>query len=268
MNPEFVAILQKLIAEQGKDTLFNTAKCKALLADYTRGEYKKESDLLKDILDAGAIKYINMAENLAECKQTIVKRLEDDYNDSPLKSGEMLDMLILVLRDEKVETPVAVEPSSTLKGLNEIEKTVQPTPSSKAMSATTKTINKKRFFWPVFCTVLGGIIGGLYFAFFPIASFPNNVFNISQWFWNAMIGVISSLIGAVRNRNINGLRTISKYAFFGAFWGGTTGWLILLIFLVIHNGFGLLVNTPSIVVIAINVIIGVLAGLMGWMIGS
>jgi len=35
MNPEFIAILKKLVTEQGKEVLFNSAKCKAFLADYT-----------------------------------------------------------------------------------------------------------------------------------------------------------------------------------------------------------------------------------------
>jgi len=56
MDPDFIAILQKLIAEQGKEILLNTAKCKAFLSDYTRGEYKKESRLLLQVLDAGVQK--------------------------------------------------------------------------------------------------------------------------------------------------------------------------------------------------------------------
>ena len=42
MESEFVAILQKLVAEQGREALLNAAKCKAFLPDYTRNEYKKE----------------------------------------------------------------------------------------------------------------------------------------------------------------------------------------------------------------------------------
>jgi hypothetical protein len=38
MDAEFIAILQKLITEQGKEALLNAAKCKAFLSDYTRYE--------------------------------------------------------------------------------------------------------------------------------------------------------------------------------------------------------------------------------------
>jgi len=41
MNPDFIVILQKLIAEHGREPLLNTAKCEAFLSEYTRGEYKK-----------------------------------------------------------------------------------------------------------------------------------------------------------------------------------------------------------------------------------
>ena len=54
MEQGFIDILQKLIAEQGKEILLNASKCKALLADYTKNEYKKESRLLLQALDAGA----------------------------------------------------------------------------------------------------------------------------------------------------------------------------------------------------------------------
>jgi len=46
MDSTFIDILKKLIAEQGKEALLNPGKSKALLADYARGEYKKESRFL------------------------------------------------------------------------------------------------------------------------------------------------------------------------------------------------------------------------------
>jgi len=46
MNPEFIEILKKLVTEQGKEVLFNPSKCKAFLADYTHGEFKKRKPLV------------------------------------------------------------------------------------------------------------------------------------------------------------------------------------------------------------------------------
>jgi len=50
MDSMFIGILDKLIAEQGKEALINPAKCKAFLADYRQGEFKKENRFLFESL--------------------------------------------------------------------------------------------------------------------------------------------------------------------------------------------------------------------------
>jgi hypothetical protein len=52
-NAEFTAIIQTLIAGQGKDAFVNPAKCKAFLPDYTKNEYAKERRLLLKVVEAG-----------------------------------------------------------------------------------------------------------------------------------------------------------------------------------------------------------------------
>ena len=42
MDKDFIIILQKLVKEKGKEVLFEGKKCKNILDDYARGEYKKE----------------------------------------------------------------------------------------------------------------------------------------------------------------------------------------------------------------------------------
>jgi len=102
IDAEFIKIIQKIADEQGKEVFLEQKRFKSLLKDYTCNEYRKETELLFDILEINALNYINEAENLEECKQSIVKRLEDDYNVSPKKSAEMLDVLFLVLRGKVV----------------------------------------------------------------------------------------------------------------------------------------------------------------------
>jgi len=109
IDAEFESIIRKMADEMGK-TIFAESKFKALIKDYTKNEFKKEKDLLLDVIDAGCVKYINEAKNLAECKQALMKRLEDDYSLSTSKSAEMLDMLILILREEEVDTTMDVKP--------------------------------------------------------------------------------------------------------------------------------------------------------------
>jgi WD40 repeat protein len=110
----FADIIKNIVSERGKDVFLEPRKLKSILLDYTKNEYKKETTLLSAILEADSVKYIKMAENLAECKQFLVKRLDDDYSLSPQKSMEMLDLLFSVLRDEKEQQSITKDSSFQL----------------------------------------------------------------------------------------------------------------------------------------------------------
>ena len=68
MDSGFINILQKLVDEQGKSALTDAKKCKALLADYTKGEYKKECRLILIAVEAEMAKVIDGADELDLCK--------------------------------------------------------------------------------------------------------------------------------------------------------------------------------------------------------
>jgi len=101
MNFNFITIIQKLAAEQGKETLLNPAKCKAFLADYTRGEYKKESRLLLQALEAGIPKAIDSADDLENCKKQQVEILKDEYFLTEETACDVVNLLTLILRKKK-----------------------------------------------------------------------------------------------------------------------------------------------------------------------
>jgi hypothetical protein len=98
MNTEFIAILQKLVCEQGKEALFNPTKCKAFLADYTHGEYKKESRLLLQALEAGAQKAIDATDELEICKKQQARVLQEEYFLATETAADVVDTLAIVLR--------------------------------------------------------------------------------------------------------------------------------------------------------------------------
>jgi len=99
IDAEFERILRKAAAEEKLFSL-ETNKIKALLSDYTKNQFKKETSLLLSMLDADCIKYINTvaADNVTEFKEKFIKRLDDDYNLSPSKTSEMLDLLLLIIK--------------------------------------------------------------------------------------------------------------------------------------------------------------------------
>ena len=109
MNPDFIVILQKLISEQGKEALMHPAKCKALLADYTCGEYKNESRLVLQALEAGAAKAIDSADDLEICWKQQVRTLREDYFLAANAAADVAGTLILALRGYTVRSKITPE---------------------------------------------------------------------------------------------------------------------------------------------------------------
>jgi len=114
VEKEFVDIIQKISGEMGKDIFLEAKRMKSLLLDYTKNDFKKECSLLTAILDTDSVNFINRAEDLADCKQFLVKRLEDEHSLSPKRSAEMLDLLFFVLRGVTIQAP-APQPAQTYK---------------------------------------------------------------------------------------------------------------------------------------------------------
>jgi formylglycine-generating enzyme required for sulfatase activity len=100
MDTSFIITIQKLAAEQGKEALLNPAKCKALLADYARGEYKKESRLLLQVLETGCQNAIATSTDLSAVKIKIVKKLQEEEYLSEAFACDVVDLLGLVLRND------------------------------------------------------------------------------------------------------------------------------------------------------------------------
>jgi len=103
MNPMFIDILQKLAAEHGKEALLNSAKCKAFLADYTKGEYKKEKRFLLQALESDVQKAIYNAEDIAYCKKIQTDILMEDYGLAEDVAADVVDTLALILREKEKE---------------------------------------------------------------------------------------------------------------------------------------------------------------------
>jgi len=113
MNPEFIAILKKLVTEQGKEVLFNPTKCKAFLADYTHGEFKKESRLLLQTIEIGVPKAIDETDELSQCRKQQIRLLHEEYFLTEEIAEDVIDALFLILIGEKVKTKIEVPNTET-----------------------------------------------------------------------------------------------------------------------------------------------------------
>jgi len=133
MNPEFIAILKKLVTEQGKEVLFNSTKCKAFLADYTHGEFKNESRLLIQIIEAGVPKAIDVSDNLSQCKQQQIRVLREEFFLVEEISKDIINNLELILKKTGEQTTLSLQNKSSSS--NEISKQIPSTTVTKEPQA-------------------------------------------------------------------------------------------------------------------------------------
>jgi len=115
MEQDFITILQKLVNEQGKEALLTTAKCKAFLADYTRGEHKKESQRVLKAIEYGAAKAINDTDELDICKKQQIRLLKEDYFLSAEIASDIVDALAFVLRGDTSKSEIEMPTATPLK---------------------------------------------------------------------------------------------------------------------------------------------------------
>jgi len=98
MEQGFIDILHTIIKEQGKNAILDKSKCKAFLADYTKGEYKKESRFLMQALDAKVQKSIETTKEIDICKKQQVRLLHEDYGMDEDIAQNIVDTLAFVLK--------------------------------------------------------------------------------------------------------------------------------------------------------------------------
>jgi formylglycine-generating enzyme required for sulfatase activity len=125
MDARFTSIVQKLIAEQGKDTLIDGAKCKAFLADYAGNEFKKERHLLMIALEAGTGREIAHASDLGIAKLQQIRFLNEDRFIDKAMATEVVDLLAYLLRGDRGTAATGNTPAA---GVN-------PPPGAGASSA-------------------------------------------------------------------------------------------------------------------------------------
>jgi hypothetical protein len=162
MDSEFIAILKKLITEQGKEVLFNSAKCKAFLADYTHGEFKKESRLLIQTIETGVPKAIDVSDNLSQCKQQQIKVLREEFFIAEEVAEDVINTLVHILNKSLEQTTLSLQNKSTSS--KEINKQIP--------SNIEKEEEKGRFL-VVWLVIIGIIIITVSFAFIAIGLINN-----------------------------------------------------------------------------------------------
>jgi hypothetical protein len=187
MDSGFIDILKQLVKEQGNIALIDGRKCKALLSDYTKNEFKTETKLLARAVEAGVAKTIDGADDLVSCKKAQIRVLEEEDGLAPAIAADIVNALALVLRGD---TTITVSPS--------VEQTASPQP-----------IKKFSLDWQVFTIfkyiICGIITGAVLFVCFYIyydvglsVKFPIKVINIF-----ISVGIVGIFVGAFSIFGVN-----------------------------------------------------------------
>jgi hypothetical protein len=109
MEQGFIEKIQRMVNEQGKEILIN-GNAKLFLNDYLQSEYRKEANILRQILDMGCGRFINEADNVLERKRQLALRLEDENSIIQKATAPMLDLIGFILKGDT---------STTVKTLDE-----------------------------------------------------------------------------------------------------------------------------------------------------
>jgi hypothetical protein len=182
MEQSFILILQKLLTEQDKEALLNPAKCKAFLADYTHGEYKKESRLLLQAIEAGVSKAIDNTNELSVCKQQQVRVLQDEYFLKNETAADVVDTLSLVLKGDKTKIEIPKQEAQSLPIQSQ-------TPVNPAFSSPIQT--PKQTFSPI--TQIPP--NKKYTKLKLLITFAVMVFPILAFIWSEIWGLNETLLG-------------------------------------------------------------------------
>jgi hypothetical protein len=147
MNADFTAIIQTLVAEQGKGALVDPAKCKAFLPDYTKSEYVKERRLLLKVVETGAAREIAVAASLDNCKKQQIQHLKEDLFMAEDIAAGVVDLLAFVLRGDarrttlEVSKPALQKPKEASATAVEPQKLHAPKPAPQKPKETLYTVS-------------------------------------------------------------------------------------------------------------------------------
>jgi len=117
MDKQFAKFLHDFVKKYKTDIFSDFSKCKSLLLDHAKGEFKKEIRLLLQALELGCHTIILSSNDLNLTRMALIRQFQNEYFISEEISSALIDMLLLELRSYKIisENPPAKTPSSITK---------------------------------------------------------------------------------------------------------------------------------------------------------
>jgi hypothetical protein len=108
IDKQFASFIHSFIKQYKTDIFNEMPKCKSLLLDLAKGEYKNEIRLLIQALDMGCYTTITNSSDLNITRMLLIKQLQEEYFISENIATSMIDMLLIELKNYKVEQIIQV----------------------------------------------------------------------------------------------------------------------------------------------------------------
>jgi hypothetical protein len=101
MDAKFIAIVQAMLAKNGKDILFDSARFKSALPGEAQGAFKKERHVLSVAIERGAGREIDAADDLPAVKQKLTDDLMDRFHIARPGATETIELMAHLLRGDR-----------------------------------------------------------------------------------------------------------------------------------------------------------------------
>jgi hypothetical protein len=101
MDKEFSSFIHSFVKQYKKGVFDDMSKCKSLLLDHAKGEYKNEIRLLMQSLELGCYATIMNSNDLNITRMSLIKQLQEENYISENIAISLIDLLLLELRDFK-----------------------------------------------------------------------------------------------------------------------------------------------------------------------
>ena len=109
MDKQFDVFLHNFVKQYKTDVFNNVSKCKSLLLDHAKGEFKKEIRLLLQALGLGCHTVILNSNDLNLTRMTLIRQFQDEYFISEEISTSLIDLLLLEIKNYKPKPEKSVK---------------------------------------------------------------------------------------------------------------------------------------------------------------
>jgi formylglycine-generating enzyme required for sulfatase activity len=113
MDKQFISFMDSFVKQYHSGIFDDIPKCKSLLLDHAKGEYKKEIRLVLQALELGCHTAILKSKDVHLTRLSLIKQIRDEYFINEEIASSLIDLLLVALRNYKPDTPAQKQTPDT-----------------------------------------------------------------------------------------------------------------------------------------------------------